>query len=62
MHSPVSEAPEVVEAMTKAAEYEALASSAKTKEDRDHYEKMQRKWLGVADGWRFIAGVAERHS
>ena len=59
MHSPMIEAPEVKEAMTKAEEYERLASSAKSKDDRDYYDRMRRKWLGVADGWRFIVGIGE---
>ena len=59
MNSSMDEAPEVKEAMTKAAEFEALASSAKTKKDRDYYDRMHRKWLGVADGWRFIVGIGE---
>ena len=57
--SPMSEAPEVKQAMTKADEYTALASSAKSKKDRNYYQRMRRKWLGVADGWRFIVGIGE---
>ena len=48
MNSSMEEAPEVKEALIKADEYAALASSAKTKKDRDYYDRMRRKWLGVA--------------
>ena len=54
------EAPEIKEAVAKATEYERLASSAKTGEDRDYYARMHRKWLRLADGWRFIADVDGR--
>ena len=61
MHGPITDAPEVKEAMSKAAEYERLASSAKTNEERDYYDRMHRNWLGLANGWRFIVETGERH-
>ncbi len=51
------DAPEVKEAMAKAAECANLAAQAKTAKDRQHYERLRRKWLGLADGWRFIVDV-----
>jgi hypothetical protein len=57
MHAPSTEAPEVKEAMAKVEEYAALAATAKSRKDRDHYEKMRRKWLGLAEGWRLIAEI-----
>jgi hypothetical protein len=58
MRSPSSDdAPEVKEATAKAAECANLAAQAKTAEDRQHYERLRRKWLALADGWRFIVDV-----
>ena len=49
------EAPEIKQALAKAEDYAKLASSAQTLEERDHYDRMSRKWFGIADGWRVIA-------
>jgi hypothetical protein len=49
------EAPEVKQALAKAEEYAKLASTAQTLEERDRYDRMSRKWFGIADGWRVIA-------
>jgi len=58
MRSPLSDdPPEVGEAMAKAQEYANLAALAKTAKDRNYYERLQRKWLGLAEGWRFIAEI-----
>jgi hypothetical protein len=51
------EAPEVLQALAKAEENAARARSAQTREDRDYYERMNRKWLSIAQGWRAIADV-----
>ncbi len=48
--SPMSE--EVKQAVAKAEENAKLAAQAGTNKDRDYYERMRRKWLGIADGWR----------
>jgi hypothetical protein len=50
-------APEVKEALAKAEEYANLAALAKTVKDPNYYERMRHKWLGIAEGWRVIAGV-----
>ena len=50
---------EVKQALAKAEECARLAASAKTFKDRDYYERMHRKWLGLADGWRVIDGIAK---
>jgi hypothetical protein len=60
MHRPLAEAVEVKQAMAKAEEYAHLASAAKTDEDREYYERLHRKWLGLADGWRFISEIDSR--
>jgi hypothetical protein len=49
-----SEPPEVKQALAKAEECAKLAASAKSFKDRDYYERMQRKWFGIAEGWRVI--------
>jgi hypothetical protein len=49
------EAPEVKQALAKAEEYAKLANAARTFKDRDLYDRMSRKWFGIADGWRVIA-------
>jgi len=48
------EVPEVRQALTKAEEYAGLASSAPSPDERAYYDRMSRKWLGIADGWRVI--------
>jgi len=45
---------QVKQADAKAKENARLAAQAKTDKDRDYYERMRRKWLGLADGWRVI--------
>jgi hypothetical protein len=55
---PATEAPEVIQALDKAQQYAEKAALAKTEEERNEYERLQRKWLGIADGWRVITEVA----
>jgi hypothetical protein len=57
MRSELGDAPEVKQALAKAEECAKQAALAKTFKDRDYYERMRRKWLGVADGWRVITEV-----
>jgi hypothetical protein len=57
MHSELNDAPEVMQALAKAEECAKQAALAKTYRDRDRYERMRRKWLGIADGWRLITEV-----
>jgi hypothetical protein len=52
-----SEAPEVIQALAKADEYARLAESAKNANERNDYELLRRKWLGIADGWRVITEI-----
>ncbi len=54
-----SEAPEVVQALAKADEYGRLAAQAKSAKDRNDYERLRNKWLGIADGWRVITEISE---
>jgi len=55
------EDPEVRQALAKAEQNAAHARSSRTREDRDYYERMSRKWLGIAKGWRVIADVGKAH-
>jgi hypothetical protein len=57
MHGPSSEPPEVKQALAKAEECAKKAALAKTPKDRAYYERMHRKWLGIAEGWRVIVEV-----
>jgi hypothetical protein len=57
MRSELSDAPEVKQALAKAEECAKRAAAAKTKKDRDYYERMHRKWLGIAEGWRVITEI-----
>jgi hypothetical protein len=56
-----SEAPEVIQALAKADEYGRLAAQAKTTKDRNDYERLRYKRLGIADGWRVITEIDVRH-
>jgi len=49
---------EFQQALRKAKENERLAARAKTAKDREYYERMRKKWLGLAEGWRMIDEVA----
>lgn len=53
----VEDAPEVKQALTKAQEYGKLAAEAVEPRKREYFLRMERKWLGIADGWRVIASV-----
>ncbi len=55
--SRVDEAPEVKQALVKAEEYAAQAASVKDSQERERCERMRRKWLGIADGWRVIMEI-----
>jgi hypothetical protein len=46
--------PEVKQAVAKAEENATRGRSAKTAQDREYYERMSRKWLGIAEDWRVI--------
>jgi hypothetical protein len=53
----LGDTPEVKQALAKAEECARKAAIAKTAKDRDYYNRMHRKWLGLADGWRVIDEV-----
>jgi hypothetical protein len=57
MRSHLSEGSEIKQALAKAEECAEKAALAKTAKDRDYYERMRRKWLGLVDGWRVIEEV-----
>jgi hypothetical protein len=57
MRSQVSEGSEIKQALAKAEECARKAALSKTAKDRDYYDRMHRKWLGIADGWRVIDGI-----
>ena len=46
-----NEDPEVRKALVIAKENAAHARLSRTREDRDYYERMSRKWLGIAPTW-----------
>jgi|SRR5262245_21730938 hypothetical protein len=50
-------APDVAQAHSKAREYELLAAAALDPEEKNYYERISRKWLGIADGWRVISEI-----
>jgi hypothetical protein len=52
-----SELDDAQQALAKAEECAKQAALAKTFKDRDYYERMRRKWLGIAEGWRVIDEV-----
>jgi hypothetical protein len=47
------------QALAKAEECAKAAALAKTDNDRAFHDRMRRKWLGIADGWRVIDEVGE---
>jgi len=53
--------PEIEDCFIKAVENSELAAAAKRTADRDYYLRMERKWLGLADGFRWIADLERRH-
>jgi hypothetical protein len=57
LHADDIEAPEIKQALAKVEEYAKLASSARTIEDRDQYDRMSRKWLAIAESWRVIVEI-----
>jgi hypothetical protein len=58
-HRPMSEEAQL--AVAKVEENAKLAAQARTNEDREYYERMRRKWLGIADGWRVIDEIGQVH-
>jgi hypothetical protein len=59
MSGKLDNAPEVKQALAKAEECAKKAALAKIKEDKDYYERMRRKWLGIAEGWRVIDDIGK---
>ena len=56
-----SDVPQVDDCFIKAVENSERAASAKRAADRDFYLRMERKWLGLAEGLRWIADLERRH-
>jgi hypothetical protein len=54
MPDPSNDPDEVKQALAKAEECEEMMSKAKSERDRSFYDRMRRKWLGIADGWQVI--------
>jgi len=52
---------QVKQAVAKAEENARLAAQARTDKDRDYYDRMRRKWLGIAEGWRVIDEIDQVH-
>ena len=61
MRSGLTEGSEIKQALAKAKECAKKAAVAKTNKDRDYYERMRRKWLGLVDGWRMIDDANKLH-
>jgi hypothetical protein len=59
--APLAGPDEVRQALAKAEENAARARSARTRADRNYYERMTRTWRGIADGWHVIANVDKTH-
>ena len=57
-----SDVPQVEDCFLKAAENAERAAAASRDEERQFYLKLEKKWLGLADGFRRIADVDRRHS
>ncbi len=56
-----SDVPEIEDCFLKAVENAEHAAAAKKDEQRQFYLRMERKWLGLADGYRFISEVERLH-
>jgi hypothetical protein len=56
-----SDVPEIEDCFIKAVENSERAASAKRAAERDFYLRMERKWLGLADGYRWITELERRH-
>jgi hypothetical protein len=54
-----TEAPEIIQALQKAQEYADKAAAAKTPKERAEYDRLWRKWTGIANGWRVILEVTK---
>ena len=52
-----AEPPEVRDAVAKAKEFAALAEAENNAKQKAFYERMSRKWQGIADGYRFIVEI-----
>jgi hypothetical protein len=56
-----SDVPEIEDCFLKAVENAERAAAAKKQEQREFHHRMERKWLGLAEGYRFLSEVARRH-
>ena len=54
-----AEPPELRDAVAKAKEFAALAEAENNPKQKAFYDRMSRKWQGIADGYRFIVEIAE---
>jgi hypothetical protein len=61
-HTRGSMSDQLKQAIVKAQENAKLAAKAKTEKDRNYYDRMHRKWMGIADGWRVIDEIDQVHS
>jgi hypothetical protein len=57
MRSGLRDPPDVKQALARAEECAKQAALVKTDKDREFHERMRRKWLGIAEGWRVIDEV-----
>jgi hypothetical protein len=56
-----SDVPEIEDCFIKAVENSERAASAKHEAERDFYLRMERKWLRIAEGYRWITDIERRH-
>jgi hypothetical protein len=57
-----SDDPEIENCFIKAKENSERAERAKSLEERESYLRMERKWLGIADGLKWMVEVGTRHN
>ena len=56
-----SDLPEIEDCFLKATENAQRAAAAQKREKREFYHRMERKWLALAEGYRFLSEVERRH-
>ena len=53
------EAPETRDAIAKAEHFAALAKTESDPTKKAYFDRMSRKWRGIAEGYRFIAEIGQ---
>jgi hypothetical protein len=55
-----SDVPEVMECFRRAQESADRAAAARNAREREFYSRMERKWLGIAEGYGWMADLEKR--